>query len=103
MTKRFEQTRITISKSEVLVIRKSQGLALADCPQCARQTQMLAAEQVVTLSGISSLNLFKLVESGQLHFLETAQGHLLICLESLRARLSTEKENGIKQPIKTIE
>jgi hypothetical protein len=83
MTKKLEQTRITIRKSEVIVIRKLQGVALADCPQCNRQAEMLSAEQVVTLTGISSLNLFKLVESGQVHFRETSQGHLLICLESL--------------------
>ena len=85
MIKKLEQTRITVRKSEVIVIWKSQGIALADCPQCNKQAEMLSAEQIVTLTGISSLNLFKLVESGQIHFRETAQGHLLICLESLRA------------------
>jgi hypothetical protein len=87
MIKRLEQTRITISKSEVFVIRKSQGITLADCPQCERQTEMLTAEQVVTLTGISLLHIFKLVEERQLHFRETSQGHLLICLESLRGSL----------------
>jgi hypothetical protein len=85
MIKRVGQTRITVRKSEVIVIQKSQGVILADCPQCNRHTEMLSAEQAVTLTGISSLNLFKLVESGQVHFLETSQGHLLICLESLGA------------------
>jgi hypothetical protein len=85
MIKKLQHTRITIRQSEVMVIRKSQGVALADCPQCNRQVEMLSAEQVVTLTGISSLNLFKMVESGQFHFRETLQGHLLICLESLRA------------------
>ena len=85
MIKRLKQTRITISTSEILVIRQAQSLSLADCPQCGRQTDMLTSEQVVTLTGISSRNLFKLVEDGQLHFRETSQGHLLICLASLHA------------------
>ena len=85
MIKKLEQTHITVRKSEVIVIRQPPGITLTHCLQCSRPAEMLSAEQVVTLTGISSLKLFKLVVSGQVHFRETAKGHLLICLESLRA------------------
>jgi hypothetical protein len=83
MLKQIRQTRITISKSEVIVLRKAQGVAQADCADCGKQVDMVTPEQAVTLIGLSSLSIYRLVESRQLHFRETLEGHLLICLESL--------------------
>jgi hypothetical protein len=85
MLKQIRQTRITISKREVIVLRKTKGFAQADCAGCGKQVDMLTPEQAVTLIGLSSLSIYRLVESRQLHFRETQQGHLLICLESLLA------------------
>ena len=85
MLKHVRQTKITISKSEVIVLRNAREFATADCSACGKRVDMLTPEQAVTLTGISSLNIYRLVESQQLHFRETAQGHLLICLESLIA------------------
>ncbi len=85
MLKQIRQTKITISKSEVIVLRKAHGFAQADCAACAKPVDLLTLEQAVTLIGISSLNIYRLIESRRLHFRETRQGHLLICLESLIA------------------
>lgn len=44
---------------------------------------MLTLEQVVTATRRSSRELHRLIEAGQLHFAETAEGIVLICINSL--------------------
>ena len=82
---KLKRTRITVSTSELSLIRKLRGTAEADCPQCGARVEMATPEQAVTLTGIHSRAIYGLVERGQVHFIETAEGHLLICIGSLVA------------------
>ena len=80
-----ERRRITVSRDEITIITKMQGKALATCLPCRRQVEMATPEQAVTLTGIHSRVIYGWVEGGRVHFIETTDGHLLICLDSLRA------------------
>lgn len=81
---KLKRTRITVNTSELTLIRKLHGTAQADCPQCQARVEMATPEQAVTLTGIPSRVIYGWAEGGRVHFLETAEGHLLICLYSLR-------------------
>lgn len=81
----MKQTRITVKSSEVTLIRRLQGTAQADCRACQGRVEMATPEQAVTLTGIHSRVIYGWVERAQVHFIETAEGHLLICLNSLQA------------------
>jgi hypothetical protein len=87
-------TRITINTSELTLIKKLHGLAEADCLRCGARVDMATPEQAVTLTGIHSRTIYGWVESGQVHFLETTEGHLLICLVSLLSK--QQKEHSMK-------
>jgi hypothetical protein len=91
-----KHTRITINTSELTLIKKLQGIAIADCLPCGARVEMATPEQAVTLTGIPSRVIYGWVESGQLHFLETAEGHLLICLPSL---LSKQQEHNLRSTL----
>jgi hypothetical protein len=54
------------------------------CEVCANpQVAMLAPEVAAALAGISLRTIFKMVEAGQVHYLEQADGLLLVCPNSL--------------------
>jgi hypothetical protein len=89
--RKWQRTRITIETSERLVIKPAQTTASANCSACGQQVQMVTPEQAVTLMSIRSRTVYKLVEAQEVHFMETQEGHLLICLNSLTKRL--EKRN----------
>jgi predicted site-specific integrase-resolvase len=46
---------------------------------------MLPPETAATISGITLRTLFRWIESGHIHFVETPEGSLFVCLESLMA------------------
>ena len=77
------RTDITIETERVLVIRRRKGSALAWCQTCAQQVPMIKVDEAAALSQVSSRTVFRLVELGKVHFAETPEGLLLICLNSL--------------------
>lgn len=63
------------------------------CNGCQRHTQMLLPDLAATMSGITLRNLFRWIESGQIHFVETTEGNVLICLQSVMAQaIQLERE-----------
>ena len=61
------------------------------CPECA--APMLAAEQIAVLLGMSRRSVYQLVETGAAHFIETGNGFLLVCPNSLAEFLTGREEN----------
>ena len=79
------RTTVTVELSEVLVIRKPGGSVLAWCPGCVAETVMLRPEAAAVLTGLSTRTIYRGVEAGRVHFAETSEGSLLVCLNSLLA------------------
>jgi len=48
-----------------------------------QQATGASTEQAAVMIGVSSRTIYQCVESGQIHFADTPEGLLLICLKSL--------------------
>ncbi len=84
---------IVTESYEVVVIRTRSGPQLSgNCEQCGTEVKMHTLNDAVSQFGTSDLQIFRLVQSGKLHYIETANRHLLICRNSLVDLL-----NGAKQ------
>ena len=77
------RTEITIETERVLIIKKRKGSVLAWCPTCAGQVPMVKVDDAATIARVSSRTMYRWVESDKVHFAETPEGLLLICLSSL--------------------
>ena len=63
---------------------KRRGVAAAEwCEDCGQKVQMLTPDQAATLARVSSRTIYRRVEAGEMHYLETAEGHLLVCANSI--------------------
>src|SRR5687767_10318740 len=54
-----------------------------DCPGCGSKAEMLTLDEAVCRSKYSGREILRSVENGEVHFVETASRHLLICGASL--------------------
>ncbi len=63
--------------------------------------EMLTADAAVTCSGRSSREIFRLIEAGLLHSVETDTGHVLICSVSL-ARFETINDTARQENWKRL-
>ncbi len=85
--KRKRITEITVSTDEFLVIRRPRNRAFAWCEQCAGRTPVASPEDAARVAGVSARTVYRWIEGGKVHFIETHAG-LLICLDSLAVSVS---------------
>ncbi len=83
----------TESHSVFLIHRKPGELHVAYCAQCGRDNEMLTLDGAVQVSGRRGRELARLVQTGEVHSHETANGYLLICVRSLETLVDSDS-NG---------
>lgn len=81
MTKR--KTEITVERHRVLVISKREFSVVTWCGACEGRTRMVTVDEAASRGGINSRTIYRRVETGDVHFIETPEGCLLVCLNSL--------------------
>ncbi len=64
---------------------------VAWCDECAAKAQMLAPNEAAAILPTTALAIFRGVEAGDLHFIETASGALFVCRNSLESGQPIEK------------
>ncbi len=56
------------------------------CQSCRSNTPHLSIAEAAAVANISETAVFRLTETGEVHYLETEAGPLLVCRNSLAAR-----------------
>ena len=74
--------RITIQTERFLVMNRS-GSLYSLCAACGDEVRMITVDQAATLACVNAREIYREVEAGKLHFMETTKGSLLVCLDSL--------------------
>jgi hypothetical protein len=80
------RTEITIETERIVIASRNTASRppLIWCLSCAEQVVPLTIDEAAIEWRVSSLTLFRRSESGLVHYVETADGLLLICPYSLR-------------------
>lgn len=78
------RVEITVETSRVLLTRGRTVAVNTWCAPCGGRVRMLTPEEAARLVGGTLRSICRRVESGSVHFTETADGSLLICPDSLQ-------------------
>jgi hypothetical protein len=87
MNRRSEKTVITVEKFERTTVHIRRKAKIAWCERCAADTVMLAADEAAAHLQTTARIIFRLTEAGEIHFLETESGSLLVCRNSCQTHL----------------
>jgi excisionase family DNA binding protein len=82
-----------------MVIRRRTNHAPVWCTECSSPVQLITPEEAAVLAGVSTRTIYRRVERGQLHFVETDSGRLLICPNSLPTSMSAKENNHVTEHI----
>ena len=82
ITKR--RIEIIVEQHRFLRVSTRRISAVAWCVTCAQKVQMVTAEDAAQIANVTARTIYRLAETGQLHFIESQEGLLLICTGSLR-------------------
>ncbi|HYW70314.1 MAG TPA: hypothetical protein VE961_04735 [Pyrinomonadaceae bacterium] len=77
------RTEITIEAQRLLMISRRRVTAVTWCEQCAERVSFVGADEAAALCGVTPRAIYRWVDENQLHFVETPEGLLLLCLGSL--------------------
>ena len=81
--RRKKKTEIIVERDQVLVIKRLDSQAAEWCERCRKETRMISVDEAAAVAGISARTVYRRVEEDLVHFTETPEGGLLICITSL--------------------
>lgn len=82
--KRRKRTEIFVeTEVEIEVRRRTLRLAPVWCEGCGAEVEMVPPDVAAAVSEVSARAVYGWVERGRVHFTETPDGALLVCLNSL--------------------
>ena len=81
MTK-TSRMRITIQTERLLVMSSSRSL-YSLCAACGDEVRMVTIDQAASLARVNSREIDQKLEAGTLHSIETTEGSVLVCFNSL--------------------
>ena len=73
------QTVITIETHRLIVARPLNQPIRLWCKECDANVEMTTPEQVAVLLGTKPREIYRRIENGSLHFIETDEGELFVC------------------------
>ena len=81
-------TEIAVDRDETIVVRYRRSF-LVWCPVCSAEVVMVRPEEAAATSGSNAREIYRLVEAGAIHFQESSDGTVLVCLDSLTGSKSS--------------
>ena len=81
--KQKRRREITIEFEEVFTIRRAQRIIRIWCAQCNETTSQTTPDEAAIKTGVSACAIYRWIEVAEIHFTETVDGCVLVCLNSL--------------------
>jgi len=78
-----KRTEVTIDLEEIVLTSGFARSGTAWCVGCANEVLMVTPAQAAVIAQVSVRDINRRVEGGVVHFLETTEGSLLVCMSSL--------------------
>jgi hypothetical protein len=78
-----QRIEIAIETRHLLIIYEPRDSVWGMCPQCGVDVRLVSSNQAGALVGESTRTIYRWIEEGLIHFKETPEGHLFVCLASL--------------------
>lgn len=77
------KTTITVNRERLLLITPRRGRIKSWCKKCDAQVILMGIAEAAVTVNITQRSLFRRIEAGDLHFVETGERAVLVCLTSL--------------------
>jgi hypothetical protein len=81
--RRRKKTIVTIEARERTTIRRGARSLVAWCEHCCAHVLMLTPDEAALVCRTDARSIFRQIEAGEIHFIESEGGALLVCANSL--------------------
>jgi len=80
-----QKVKSNFERPQVFIINRPGVSEQRSCSRCSESSGMITAEEAAALCEVSTRVIYRCLEDGAIHFIETAKGQLFICLKTLVA------------------
>jgi hypothetical protein len=80
-----QKVKSNVEGPQIFVINRPGISEQKSCPTCTESSGMITADEAAAIRGVSTRVIYRCLEGGAIHFVETAKGQLFICLKTLVA------------------
>ncbi|CAN5372836.1 hypothetical protein BH10ACI3_BH10ACI3_20540 [soil metagenome] len=94
-TSRFE---VAFEQKETWRVSPSQNVETLMCPFCDDPSPMIGADYLAKVMSASPRDVYRMIDKGLLHFVETEGLHVLVCLRSFSLSVDQENATGYGEP-----
>ena len=77
--KRTKELLVERTRTVLLSSRRTTGW----CAECGEAVEMLRPGECALLTGLGALTIYRLIEAGELHYAESSNGLVFVCVRSL--------------------
>jgi hypothetical protein len=77
------RVEITLERERLFFVERREVSITDWCGACGSRVRMVMPDEAARLIGATARTVYRLVETGQLHFFERPEVGLLVCFESL--------------------
>jgi hypothetical protein len=96
--KRTKRMEITV-ETRLLLIPRGTNQAPVWCIRCASPVQFITPEEAAVRADVNARTVYRWVEAGKLHFIESANQAPLICLNSVLRSTDKAEQNHVTKHI----
>lgn len=82
------KTKITVETERLVIVKRKEKDEYGWCEWCNARVRIITPEEAAVAAHLSTRTIYRWVEAERLHFTETPEGFLRICLDSLMGNLS---------------
>ncbi|MEK6304531.1 MAG: hypothetical protein AABO41_27910 [Acidobacteriota bacterium] len=79
-----KRTEITIETDRIVVLSRRKVSVVSWCRECNQRVKMVTVDEAAAIKGVTSRTMYRWADAEKLHFMETADGVLMICFSSLQ-------------------
>ncbi|HEY0427024.1 MAG TPA: hypothetical protein VGC76_04380 [Pyrinomonadaceae bacterium] len=85
----MKKTRVEISfeQREIWRVSRADKAETQICPFCLNDAPMISAEDLAALAAASPREIYRQIERGTLHFVETADKQIFVCFASFSEKI----------------
>ena len=85
MKKGLKSVGLAVKRRQVVIINRPFVSPQKRCDRCTEPSGLITPDEAAALCDVSTRTIYRWLETGAIHFSETASEGLLICLSSLAA------------------
>ena len=85
-----KRIEITVETERLVVVSKRQMTVISWCASCRERRAMMRLEEAAIQHRVPARRLYAWLEAGKIHFRETEEGLLLVCLDSIAALMTAD-------------